>query len=52
MPPLLDALLVTASVLGAAGYLLVRWWRKRGAGCGCGESAPQPKRVQIQIPKR
>lgn len=52
MPPLLDALLVTAAILGAAAYLGLRWWKKRGAGCGCVETKPQAKRVQIQIPKR
>jgi len=48
----LDAILVVCAVVGALGYLLYYYSRKRGSDLGCDRCAnrKRPRHVQITTP--
>ena len=52
MPPLLDYLLVSLSVVGACVYLFFTYRKKKCGGCMGESSKGSNQRIQIQLPKK
>lgn len=47
MNPLLDQLLVTAAILGALGYFVIGFRRRRASGKACGSGCCAPSTEKL-----